>query len=429
MGLHMTTKPITVPLTADATGGSRIRSYQIAWGLALCFYFLEYASRSAPAVMIEHLATAFGTSAIGVSAILGTYYYTYSTTSLIAGAALDRVGAKKAVPVGIFILAIGCLLFAIPTAGAGYAGRLLQGAGSAFAFTGAVYLATHGFSARWLATAIGVTQCLGMLGGSAGQSLVGPWLEHGVAWQTIWHGLGIASLVVGVLLFVITPSETRPQTARSGWASVLRPYSIVFRNPQSYLCGVVAGLLFVPTTIGDMTWGVAFFQRDRMFTFHDAVVTGSLVPLGWVIGCPLLGWLADFVSRRKPVLIGGAVAMLLSAAGITFSTGQTAAAIGCFLFGIASGAAMIPYTIIKEGNPDEVKGSATGGINFLTFGVTALIGPIFADLLGKGFASTQNHVAHFRASIIFWITGIVLAILLSMFLRETGHARKSVEAA
>jgi len=423
----MTTKPIAAPLAADATSGWRIHGYQIAWGLALCFYFLEYASRSAPAVMIEHLATAFGTTAIGVSAILGTYYYTYSTTSLIAGAALDRVGAKKAVPVGIFILAIGCLLFAIPAAGAGYAGRLLQGAGSAFAFTGAVYLASHGFSARWLATAIGVTQCLGMLGGSAGQFVVGPWLEHGVGWQSVWHWLGIASLVVGVLLFAITPSETRAQTARSGWASVLRPYSIVFRNPQSYLCGVVAGLLFVPTTIGDMTWGVAFFQRDRMFSFHDAVVTGSLVPLGWVIGCPLLGWLADFVGRRKPVLIGGAVAMLLAAAGITFSTGHEAAAIGCFLFGIASGAAMIPYTIVKEVNPDEVKGSATGGINFLTFGVTALIGPIFADLVGKGIATTQNHLAHFRASGIFWMASIALAILLSMFLRETGHARKSAE--
>src|SRR6267154_168379 len=424
----MTTKPIAAPLAAYATSGWRIRAYQIAWGLALCFYFLEYASRSAPAVMIEHLAAAFGTTAIGVSAILGTYYYTYSITSLIAGAALDRVGAKKAVPVGIFILAIGCLLFAIPTAGAGYAGRLLQGAGSAFAFTGAVYLAAHGFSSRWLATAIGVTQCLGMLGGSAGQFVVGPLLEHGIAWQTIWHWLGTASIAVGILLFVITPRETRPQSSSSSWASVLNPYRIVFRNPQSYLCGAVAGLLFVPTTIGDMTWGVAFFQRDRMFTFHDAVLTGSLVPLGWVVGCPLLGWLADFVGRRKPVLIGGAVVMLLSAAIITFTSSHRSAEIGCLIFGIASGAAMIPYTIIKEVNPDEVKGSATGGINFLTFGVTALIGPIFADLLGKGFATTQNHVAHFRASGIFWVTGIAFAILLSMFLRETGHARNSAEA-
>lgn len=120
--------------------------------------------------------------------------------------------------------------------------------------------------------------------------------------------------------------------------------------------------------------------------------------------------------------------MLLSAAAITFTSNHGAAQVGCLIFGIASGAAMIPYTIVKEVNPDEVKGSATGGINFLTFGVTALIGPIFADLLGKGFAGTENHVANFRASGIFWMTGIVLAILLSLFLRETGHARKSAEA-
>src|ERR1700719_5044856 len=203
----MTTKPIAAPLATDATSGWQIRGYQIAWGLALCFYFLEYASRSAPAVMIEHLATAFGTTAIGVSAILGTYYYTYSTTSLIAGAALDRVGAKKVVPVGIFILAVGCLLFSVPTTAAGYTGRLLQGAGSAFAFTGAVYLAAHGFSARWLATAIGVTQCLGMLGGSAGQSVVGPMIEHGLEVHTIWIVLGVIILANAAFLYLATPKE------------------------------------------------------------------------------------------------------------------------------------------------------------------------------------------------------------------------------
>jgi MFS family permease len=421
----MTTKPFTATILSEATSASRARAFQISWGLAMCFYFLEYAARSAPAVMIPDLTRALGTTAVGVTAILGTYYYTYSVTSLIAGAALDRVGAKKAVPVGIFILALGCLLFSIPTATLGYAGRLLQGAGSAFAFTGAVYLAVHGFSARWLATAIGITQCVGMLGGSAGQFVVGPLLEHGLRWQTVWHWLGIASVAVGVLLILVTPAETRPKTAGSGSASLLAPYRVVFRNPQSYLCGAVAGLMFVPTTIGDMTWGVAFFQGDRMFSYHAAVIAGSLIPLGWVIGCPLLGWLADRVGRRKPVLIGGTVAMLLSGAGVTFSTGHTEAAIGCFLFGIASGAAMIPYTIIKEANPDEVKGSATGGINFLTFAVTALIGPVFASAFGKGIATAQDHAAHFRESGLFWMASIAVAILLSAFLRETGHARKS----
>src|ERR1700689_5188487 len=227
----MTTNAITATVAPEATSASQTRAFQIAWGLAMCFYFLEYASRSAPAVMIPELTQAFGMTTVGVSAILGTYYYTYSVTSLIAGAALDRLGAKKAVPVGVFILAVGCLIFSIGTINAGYAGRLLQGAGSAFAFTGAVYLAVHGFSARWLATAIGITQCVGMLGGSAGQFVVGPMIEQGVAVHTLWVGLGIVIILVGLLLYVAAPKEQFGAHAQEGgFSSILKPYKIVFSN-------------------------------------------------------------------------------------------------------------------------------------------------------------------------------------------------------
>src|ERR1700739_3921455 len=185
----MTTKPFTATTLSEAMSTSRARAFQISWGLAMGFYFLEYAARSAPAVMIPDLTRALGTTAIGVTAILGTYYYTYSVTSLIAGAALDRVGAKKAVPVGIFILALGCLLFSIPTATLGYAGRLLQGAGSAFAFTGAVYLAVHGFSARWLGTAIGLTPCVGVPG-CIGRSICSGTVAR--TWPSMANGLALA---------------------------------------------------------------------------------------------------------------------------------------------------------------------------------------------------------------------------------------------
>jgi MFS family permease len=61
------------------------------------FYFLEYAVRSSPSVMIPELANAFGITALGVSAILGVYCYTYSTVSLVVGAALDRLGGKRSI--------------------------------------------------------------------------------------------------------------------------------------------------------------------------------------------------------------------------------------------------------------------------------------------------------------------------------------------
>jgi fucose permease len=73
---------------STATPDSHISAYKIAWGTALIFYFLEYVVRSAPAVMIPELTTAFSVDAVGVSAIIGAYYYTYSVTSLVAGATL-----------------------------------------------------------------------------------------------------------------------------------------------------------------------------------------------------------------------------------------------------------------------------------------------------------------------------------------------------
>src|SRR6202453_2807274 len=220
--------------------GTQTRAFVVAWVFTVLFYFLEYAVRSSPAVMIPELEGSFHTTALGLSAILGAYYYTYSTMSLVAGAALDRLGAKRTVPVGAAILGLGCLFFSGGSVMAGDVGRLLQGAGSAFAFTGAVSLAAHGFSARYLATAIGATQCVGMLGGSAGQFAIGPMIEHGLEVHAIWIGFGVIILAVAVFLYLATPKEqSAPHT--EGIGSVLKPYKIVFSNPQSYLCGIIAG--------------------------------------------------------------------------------------------------------------------------------------------------------------------------------------------
>jgi MFS family permease len=410
----------------QAQTGTKTRAFVIAWAFTVAFYFLEYAVRSCPAVMIPQLESQFQTTALGLSAILGAYYYTYSTMSLVAGAALDRLGAKRTVPVGAAILGIGCLIFSVGAASAGEVGRLFQGAGSAFAFTGAVYLAAHGFDARYLATAIGATQCVGMLGGSAGQFLVGPMIEHGLDAQVVWIGLGVAVLAVSVLLYVATPKEQLgAHVSQGGAGSVLEPYKIVFSNPQSYLCGLVAGLLFAPTTIGDMIWGVASFQKDLQLTYHNAVLIASMVPLGWVFGCPLLGWLSDRMGRRKPVIIGSAVVMILAGLQLAFKPLPLPAHVAMFVFGVASGAAMIPYSVIKEVNPDNVKGSATGGINFLVFGITAFLGPVYARHIGRGIGNSPNLYLHFQKGAMFWVACCAAAIVVTLFLHETGPAAQT----
>ncbi len=228
-----------------------------AWLLCSLFYFIQYALRSAPGVMVPELTSAWGLNALGLSSLLGLYYYTYAAFALFAGASLDRYGAKWTIPAGVACLAAGAVLFGWGSITEAQIGRLLQGAGSAFAFVGAVYLAAHGFPARYLATAIGATQMFGMLGGSAGQFAVSP-LVHGViSWQDFWLYSGVVVFILAIIMFIATPAEKDRTPAGQGTLlQMFAPYKVVLTNPQSYLCGIIGGLLFLPTTIYAMIWAV-----------------------------------------------------------------------------------------------------------------------------------------------------------------------------
>jgi MFS family permease len=396
--------------------------FVVAWLFCSAFYFMQYMLRSAPGVMIPELSTAFARDALGVGSLVGLYYYTYALFSIVCGALLDRLGAKGVIPVGIVLVAIGAALFGLGSVETAEIGRLLQGAGSACGFIGAVYLATHGFPPRALATAVGFTQCFGMLGGSAGQFAVAPLIHGLITWQQFWWLSALVIFFIGGLVFIMTPAGRDDGPASQGsWIKMFAPYKEVLSNPQSYLCGFCAGLLFLPTTVGDMIWGIPFLHNGLDVGYAAAVNRASMVPLGWVIGCPLLGYLSDRLGRRKPVLIAGALLMLASTAGIYYlPPGIAPPYVLGLLLGIGSGAAMLPYTVIKEVNSDKVKGSASGAINFLVFTFSALLTPVYGKLLAHFANGGAMDLPVFRAAGAWLIAGIALAIILAMFMRETG---------
>src|SRR5213078_714650 len=102
---------------------------------------------------------------------------------------------------------LGALLFATGSSHLGSIGRLLQGAGGAFAPVGAIYLASKYFPPSQAATLIGATQMFGMAGGAVGQFGVGPLIANGVSWNGFWIGMGGAGLAIGAILFFLLPTE------------------------------------------------------------------------------------------------------------------------------------------------------------------------------------------------------------------------------
>jgi MFS family permease len=413
----------------------------IGWLITAVYYFYQYTLRSAPAVMMPELATAFGITAGGVASMAGLFYWGYSPFSLVAGVAMDRIGPRRIVPIGAATVGLGALLFASGNPALANVGRFLQGAGGVFALVGAAYIATTSFPASRAATLIGATQMFGMAGGSAGQFVVGPLIASGVSWSTFWAGMGIAGLVVAVALYLLLPDSPAPaaeSTRRPGPAdarsarahdwlrAAMRGFGIVFRNPQSILCGVISGLLFIPTTIFDMVWGVRFLQEAHGVDYATAVLRSATVPFGWIIGCPLLGLISDRIGRRKPVIAGGGALLLACLAWILFGRpGVFPPYVFGLVSGVASGAAMLPYTVIKEANPPEYSGTSTGVVNFINFTFSALLGPVFAGLLATASegAATRG-LADYQTAFQPLLYGVALAIVFTMFLKETGPAAR-----
>jgi sugar phosphate permease len=232
------------------------------------------------------------------------------------------------------------------------------------------------------------------------------------------------------VLFLLIPKEEANKNSTGSLKEIARGFGSVFKNPQSILCGLIAGLLFIPTTIFDMIWGVRYLQEARGVDYATAVMRSATVPFGWIIGCPLLGFISDRLGRRKPVIIGGAVVLLACLAWILYGRPATFPpyVLG-LLAGIASGAAMLPYTVIKEANPPQFGGTATGVINFLNFTFSALLGPVFGWILQNvSGGAAQLQLQDYQSAFLPLLYGVAIAILLTFVLKETGPAARPSRA-
>ena len=408
----------------------------IAWLITAVYYFYQYTLRSAPAVMMPQLSDAFGLSALGVASLVGLFYYGYSPFSLVAGVAMDRLGPRKVVPIGAAAVGVGALLFATGQQPAGERRAAAAGRRRRVRAVGAVYIATTNFPPSRAATLIGATQMFGMAGGSAGQFVVGPLIARRRRLERVLDrdGHRRPRHRRRALFAAAAAGEAPRRRGRDDWlkGAAARAGASVFRNPQSILCGMIAGLLFIPTTIFDMIWGVRYLQEAHGLDYATAVMRSATVPFGWIIGCPLLGCISDRIGRRKPVIVGERrwCCSRASPGSSTAPADVLPPYVLGLVAGIASGAAMLPYTVIKEANPPEMSGTATGVINFLNFTFSALLGPVFGWALMRGRRRRRSMTLDTtRRRSSRCCTASALAIVLTFFLKETGPAARGLPVA
>jgi MFS family permease len=403
----------------------------LIWSIASLFFFTEYLARVAPSVMEGQLLHDLNLNATEFGLLSSFFYYAYVGMQLPVGALMDRYNSRFILCFSCFTCALGCYLFASSTLFYIAAlGRFLTGFGGAFAFIGALKLATLWFPPSMLGMLAGATQAMGMLGAAAGEKIMNDAIHH-LGWQSAMiitgHILALLAVIMGLLIRE-HPSQAKAQVKMQKPASgILQGLQQVFRNPQSWINGCYAGLIFAPTGAFAEVWGPTYLEHVRHISDQDAALINTFIFIGWGIGAPLTGKLSDWLGRRKPILIISALLSFLTFTIILYwpNLSLNAMLFWASCYGLANTGLVCSYAIAGEINPKYLSGISMAFANM----ASVIIGVLFLPLIGHCLDWQWQGAMHagirvyassdYQWAILPLIFCLIIAIICSFFIKET----------
>lgn len=174
-------------------------------------YMSVYFHRMAPGVVAGELMASFQTTGAALGSLAAMYYYVYTAMQVPAGVLADTVGIRAVAALGNVVAGVGSILFGLAESfEMASAGRFLVGLGVSVIFVGLMKSNTVWFSERRYGLVSGLTLFLGNLGSvlAAGPLAFALTLW---SWREVFVGLGIGSLLFGVLSLLIV--RNRPEDA------------------------------------------------------------------------------------------------------------------------------------------------------------------------------------------------------------------------
>lgn len=397
----------------------------LVWMVAVIFYLYEYLVRVAPSVMEQELEGVFQATPAALAGALGAYYFVYAPVQLLAGVLLDRFGGRRVLIPASLLVVLGCLFVILPSLSLFTltTGRFFMGLGSGFGFIGVMYLAAVWFHPEKLALISGLTTSLGILGALIGQIPLS-WLIEAVGWQSAWIYIAFIGIVVTLLLMIFIPKtpvweQKKLETKNEDFA--LKNLAVglwtVCKNKQTWIIGFVACSLYTPFVVFGDLWGVQYVRLVADIAKPDAACVVGMMYIGWLIGSPLSGCIADKMGCRRSLLIFGSLAssIILGAIFLLPISSPFILALLLFACGLVSSPQVVCFVCSLDVNPAFAKGSAIAVVNMIVMLVGGLFQPIIGWMMHSGASSYD--VSSFRSAMLILPLLTMAGFFTSFFMR------------
>jgi sugar phosphate permease len=388
--------------SSPASGNPLIYRW-LMFGIAGTVYFLACLHRISPSVIARDLELAFSIDATVLGFIAASYFYSYSAVQPVVGALSDTMGPRRVIAIFTGIAFAGSLIFGMADNPImAIVGRTLVGAGVGGIFIPTVKIISRWYRSNEFASITGIMLAIGGFG-ALSASLPLTYLVLLLGWRISFVVLGVFSLVLALLSWIVVrdcPEDKGWPPIEGGILSqegasdppenigVLKRFGIIFKEPGFWLVTISiffaggAGLAF------QGLWAVPYLVDVYGFSRVEAGGLFMLIPLGFALGAPALGFLTDKLgfSKMRVLLTALAIGLGCWLIVLLFGSKPPASFIAplFFIMGICGGGSLpLYFALIKDLFPPSIMGTAVGLMNPSAFFATALYQPFTGYLLDR----------------------------------------------
>lgn len=402
--------------------------------LGAVYYCYEYLLRISPSVMTQELMRMYDLTATQVGVFSAYYYHAYMPMQIVVGLLMDRYGPRRLLTMACLFCAFGTILFA-----SGYSltiaaiGRFLVGFGSAFAFVGALKLATIWLPPNRFAFISGVIMFLGMVGAMIGDIFLRTLIDQ-FGWQlTIYASAALGVILTGILWAIVRDARSVDMQFHVHSLNFKDLFSGLWKalkNPQIWLNGLVGLLLYLSLSAFAELWGIQYLEQAHGFSKNEAANTNALIFLGWAVGGLFFGWLSDFIKLRLlPIFLSSIVSVIVICI-ILYWPGLSMLQLSAllFAFGVLSSVQILVFAVARETASIALAGTVIALTNAFVMVGGNVFQPVIGKLLDMQWSGTlvdgvrvySPSTYQFALSVL--PMGIALAVFILLFIRET-HAK------
>ncbi len=381
----------------------QMRRRWLALGVAALCFVLSFFHRFAPAGIAQDLAASFQTSAASLGMLAATYFYVYTVMQIPTGILADTLGPRRILALGGLVGGAGSFLFGYaPSFEMALLGRALIGLGVSVTFIAMLKLIAVWFEENRFATLVGVCMLIGNLGSVlAGAPLSA--LAHDSGWRGVFIGVGVLSIVLAALCWVIVRDrptlvgEVDRGAPRFDRTVVISGLLSVVRNRHTWPAVLVnTGTCGAFFTFAGL-WTVPYLMQVHGMARSVAASHLSLWFGGFAIGCFFIGTISDRLGRRKPVMIASthlfAAIWLIWLSCVTMPEWASFALFA--LLGLTTAGFSLTWACAKEVNPPLLSGMSTSVANMGGFLAAALLQPFVGWVMDLGWKGEMVSGARF----------------------------------